>query len=194
MKRTTFAPNQNTCFMKTYKLLLAATAASLMLIGHNASAQVEISTGYQFSDFYSSGTSVNGMHGWRANALYNLPLFSIISLQPGIGYAFGATGKDDTGVEQREHYINVPLQVKGSIDIVPETAMYATFGPSLAWQFAGNTAFKKLDATLGVGLGWDFNYKAGLKFGYDWGLVNRSKDSAASIRRNVFYAAVTFCF
>ncbi len=98
----------------------------------------------------------------------------------------------------KEHYVNIPVDVTYGINL-KDLRIYAFAGPTFSFNLSSKTkgtltAFGKekpatydtkdifgtynaFDLMLGAGVGVDLLEKLRVKFGYDWGLLNRGDDS-----------------
>lgn len=126
--------------------------------------------------------------------------------------AIVTTVKD--GKKFKEHYINVPVDVNWGIDL-KILRVYVFAGPTFSFNVSSKTTattealgkevesvydtkdvfgeYKNFDLMLGGGVGVDLFNKIRVKFGYDWGLMNRG-NSDLELHRQQLRLGVGFIF
>lgn len=194
------------------KFLTIVLAASLMLIGTNARAQVSVGGG--FADLSFSGQDADPwnftMPGFYFGANYDVPFSTLdgLAFEPGVYFLhYGKSFGSSTITERSYHanYIMVPLNIKYSIEAAPDLVFSAFTGPRFSFGFAGNAfdksrlGFKNFDARWGFGVAMTYSEAIQLRFGYDLGLTKAIKDDTyglkdGKIRRNVMHFGVAFLF
>ena len=119
----------------------------------------------------------------------------------------------------KEHYVNIPLDIDWGIDL-KVVRVFAFAGPTLSFNVSSKTTYtavlpgasaehkesstkdflEKLggkygafDLMLGAGAGVDVLNMIRVKFGYDWGLVNRGNDDL-KLHRQQLKLGVAFIF
>ncbi len=116
----------------------------------------------------------------------------------------------------KEHYINVPVDVTYGIDL-KDLRIYAFAGPTFSFNVSSKTKAKgavsvigkekeatydtkdlfgtydTFDLMLGAGVGVDLFESLRVKFGYDWGLLNRGSDDI-KIHRSQLKLGVAWIF
>ena len=119
----------------------------------------------------------------------------------------------------KEHYINVPLKLNWGVDL-KVVRVFVFAGPTLSFNVSSKTKtsgsvlgietgeskvdtkdfFDKLggkygsfDLMMGAGAGVDIANRVRVKFGYDWGLVNRG-NSDIKLHRQQLQLGVAFLF
>lgn len=114
----------------------------------------------------------------------------------------------------KEHYINVPVDVNWGIDL-KILRVYVFAGPTFSFNVSSKTKatgealgkevtkeydtkdvlgeYKNFDLMLGGGVGVDLFNKIRVKFGYDWGLMNRG-NSDLELHRQQLRVGVGFIF
>lgn len=140
---------------KFYAIFAAAVAA--MAFATNSQAQITVGAGYglanqtakiisdsskeKFDPTNMSGLHIFGTYEWN----FMSKNWGDLSLEPGVSYAFyGQKIKDEKetvgGVEmssrtsRREHYLDIPVNVKYSYNIMPGTLKLSAFaGPSFSF-------------------------------------------------------------
>lgn len=132
-------------------LSLIAVAAATLAFATNSHAQLKVGVGYGLESQASKlvvGDEVErdseGLSGFYVNASYNWDFLSknwgTLSLQPGLTYSFYGDGDVDkksiAGIETvakeswREHYLDIPVLVNYSYDLMPGTLKLSAFaGP-----------------------------------------------------------------
>lgn len=114
----------------------------------------------------------------------------------------------------KEHYINVPVDVNWGLDL-KILRVYVFAGPTFSFNVSSKTKttgealgkevtseydtkdvlgeYKNFDLMLGGGVGVDLFNKIRVKFGYDWGLMNRG-NSDLELHRQQLRLGVGFIF
>ena len=130
-----------------------ALAVAAMAFAVGAKAQISVGAGYGLATHVlkavaSEGdvqeTESDGLNGFYINALYNFDFLSmnwgVLSLQSGLTYSYyGTSDSEDEEVlgvptyyktSFNEHYLDVPVNVKYSYDLLPGTLKLSAFaGP-----------------------------------------------------------------
>ena len=102
------------------KIFTTILAASMMLVGLNAFAQMSVGAGYVNSDHRGrikkdADVQTKNLSGFYVGGEYNLDLMQYVSIAPGIQYEFLASKeKEFLGLKSKvtEHYLNVPVNVR----------------------------------------------------------------------------------
>ena len=153
------------------KLISIAIAASMMLIGTNAFAQISIGAGYVNSNMKNTaGSSVSNLpsNGFYAGADY------LISEGAGFGVSVGAyysyliaTSSASTSVfginigassKVQEMYLDVPVNFNYSIDLTPSARGFIYAGPAFSFGISSTTEFSGSIGTLGGSTSKHDNY------------------------------------
>lgn len=119
----------------------------------------------------------------------------------------------------KEHYINVPLQLNWGID-VKIVRIFVFAGPTMSFNISSNTKtegsalgtdtgtskvstkdffenlggkYGSFDLMMGAGAGVDIANMIRVKFGYDWGMVNRG-DSDIKLHRQQLKLGIAYLF
>lgn len=200
------------------KIFTTILAASMMLVGLNAFAQMSVGAGYVNSDHRGrikkdADVQKKNLSGFYVGGEYNLDLMQYVSIAPGIQYEFLASKeKEFLGAKSKttEHYLNVPVNVRFNYPIADDLRLFAFGGPTFSCGLsskskvtAGGTEisndnykdsdYKRFDVMLGVGVGFEALNAVQIKVGYDWGLLD--KDSSDMIlHRNRLYLGVAYMF
>lgn len=148
-------------------LSLIAIAAAALAFATNAHAQLKVGVGYGLETQISklvvgdeSEKDSEGLSGFYVNASYNWDFLSknwgTLSLQPGLTYSFYGDGDVDkesiadieTAAKEswREHYLDIPVLVNYSYDLMPGTLKLSAFaGPVFSLGLA-STQIAKIQA------------------------------------------------
>lgn len=149
-------------------LTVFAMAVAAMAFAVGAKAQISVGAGYGLATHVAKTLSSDdevlddedeGLSGFYINASYNLDLLSrkwgVLSLQPGLTYSyygFSDSEREDnfgtttfTKTSLNEHYLDVPVNVKYSYDLLPGTLKLSAFaGPVFSFGLS-STAVARVD-------------------------------------------------
>jgi opacity protein-like surface antigen len=206
-------------------------SAAMMFFAINANAQFGVGVGY---NLLNNITRIGGesddesLNGFFIEGTYDLNLLEAkwgsLGLQPGVRYTFG--GETDTeetaGIKSKasltEHYLDIPVNVKYSYEILPsKLKAYAFAGPVFSFGLAStlsasiednviktnnyeDSEYGRFDLKLGIGAGVTLAEKLNVKLGYNIGMLNRytgeqlSKEHKFSTHTGVFFIGVGFNF
>ena len=205
------------------RFLTTVLAASLMLIGTNAFAQLSVAAGFGNSQTKFDINVLNviktshnaNLNGFYAGASYNIPVgTSGLGIAPGVYFAY-MTDKDvDIYVASGdlvESYLEIPLDLNLKFPIADGLNGVIYAGPTFAYGVAskvnsGNTTidlydgtisnyldYNRIDVLAGGGIGVEFENMVRFDVGYDFGLLNRG-GSTVGVHRNQLHAGVAFMF
>ena len=133
---------------KVFSILLAA---SLMLLGTQAFAQMSVNAGYlnstqSFKD--SNAKSINS-NGAYVGVSFNLPVAGELGFAPGVYYSMITNKSGGAGTilgipvsassTFMEHAINVPLYLNYGMDLARDTNVFLYAGPTLQYGLASTT-------------------------------------------------------
>ena len=133
---------------KVFSILLAA---SLMLLGTQAFAQMSVNAGYlnstqSFQDSNSKSINSNGAY---AGVSFNIPLAGGFAVAPGVYYSLITNKSGGAGTilgipvsassTFMEHTINVPLYFNYGIDLARDTKVFLYAGPTAQYGLASTT-------------------------------------------------------
>jgi len=204
------------------KVLSVLLAASLMLAGTEAFAQISINAGYLNSTTKTHGENPSNANGAFAGFSFNLPIVGNFAIAPGVYYSvisakemgslgtiFSASGKFT------EHSINVPLYLNYGMDLARDTNVFIYAGPTAQYGLASTTKlsasiagvsgsttennyddpdYNRFNVYLGGGLGFEVNHIL-VTVGYDYGMINLIKgDNAPKSHRSNIKIGVGFAF
>ena len=197
-----------------------AIAAALMLIGTTAFAQ-SFGAGYvQSTQKYNNSASTT--NGFYAGFGYTAEILPFLSLNPGIYYEF-LTAKDGSSFgsiasvsgKTTEHYVNIPLQLSVALPLAPTFKFFVYGGPTANIGIASTTKvtgnvlgfggtdtinnyedgdYSRFDIMLGGGIGAEVAKRIRLTVGYDFGMLDRAKNSDDVLKRNRLTAGAAFIF
>ncbi len=214
--------------MKKIYFLIAAAA---MFLAVEANAQIGVGLGYNLlttTTTMADESEDDSLNGFYLEATYDINFLNrnwgSLGLQPGLRYTFAGESDSDevagvkTNASFTEHYLDVPVNVKYSYEIIPTTLKaYAFAGPVFSLGLASNlkagagdtsvktnnykdTEYGRFDIKFGLGAGVTLAEKLNVKLGYNIGMLNRytgeqiSKDYKYKTHTGVFYLGVGFNF
>lgn len=204
------------------KILSTLLAASLMLLGTQAFAQMSVNAGYLNSTLTTQNADPSNANGAYAGVSFNLPVAGGFAVSPGVYYSM-ITSKSTTALGTiftgtgtfMEHAINVPLYLNYGIGLSRDTKFFAYAGPTFQYGLAStvktdasvlgvsgsstsnnydNSHYNRMNVYLGGGVGFD---AGGIKVtvGYDYGMMNQYKgDNMPQSHRSNLKIGVGFGF
>ena len=203
------------------KIFSIVLAASLMLIGTQAFAQMSVNAGYLNSTLKTRNTSDNA-NGAYAGVSFNIPIAGGLAVAPGVYYSM-LTSKETASLGTifsgsgtfMEHAVNVPVYVNYGIDLARDTKVFLFGGPTLQYGLAStvkydanvagvsgstthnnykNENFNRMNVYLGGGMGFQVSALQ-ITVGYDYGMMNQYKgDNATQCHRSNLKLGVGFVF
>ena len=203
------------------KIFSVLLAASLMLIGTQAFAQMSVNAGYLNSTLKTSNTSDNA-NGAYAGVSFNIPIAGGLAVAPGVYYSM-LTSKETASLGTifsgsgtfMEHAVNVPVYVNYGIDLARDTKVFLFGGPTLQYGLAStvkydanvagvsgskttsnydNANYNRMNVYLGGGMGFQISALQ-ITVGYDYGMMNQYKgDNATKCHRSNLKLGVGFAF
>ena len=127
------------------KFISIVLAASLMLLGTQAFAQMSVNAGYLNSTLKTGNTSDNA-NGAFAGISFNIPLAGGLGIAPGVYYSMLASKSGDAasifGVNISgsstfmEHAINVPVYLNYGYELTGDTKIFLFGGPTVQYGLA----------------------------------------------------------
>ena len=194
------------------KFFSTLLAASLMLLGTQAFAQMSVNAGYLSSSLSRENAKALNANGAYAGVSFNVPIAGGLAIAPGVYYsmingenlAYGALpiGK------MTEHAINVPLYLNYGIDLARDTKVFVFGGPTAQYAIANSVKvsdnlkgsnfdeknYNRMNVYLGGGLGFQVS-AIQITVGYDYGMMNQYKgDNAPKIHRSNLKLGLGFVF
>jgi hypothetical protein len=133
------------------KIFSTILAASLMLIGTQAFAQMSVNAGYlsstqSFGDSNSKSVNSNGAY---AGVSFNVPISGGLAVAPGVYYSMITNKSGGAGTilgipasassTFMEHAINVPVYFNYGMDLARDTNVFVYAGPTLQYGLASTT-------------------------------------------------------
>ncbi|MBR1698198.1 MAG: outer membrane beta-barrel protein [Bacteroidales bacterium] len=205
--------------MKKVLLIVAS-----LLLGMQAHAQLAVEGGYMHAFENSKGSVLNmsvsnsrGWDGFYAGARYTIGLDNVLdgfSVDPGANVSFLWTRFADN-LKGREIAINVPIHAVYSLDIMSDVKVRFLAGPTLQLGLLNNIVDRSNNATtthnmyretllgsartpfnlyLGLGAGLEVAQMIRVNLGFDFGLLNLTTATNASLHRNVLKIGVGYIF
>ena len=203
---------------KIFSTLLAAT---LMLLGTQAFAQMSVNAGYLNSTLKTNNNSDNA-NGAYAGVSFNIPVAGGLAVAPGVYYSM-ITSKETAALGSiasgsgtfMEHAINVPVYLNYGFDLARDTKFFIFGGPTVQYglastiKYEGNVlgvsggtthnnydsdSFNRLNVYLGGGVGFQVA-AIQIHVGYDYGMMNQYKgENATPCHRSNLKIGVGFLF
>ena len=135
------------------KILSTLLAASLMLLGTQAFAQMSVNAGYLNStqSFGDSNTKSINSNGAYAGVSFNIPLSGGFAVAPGVYYSMITNKTEASGripfldipisgaSTFMEHAINVPVYFNYGMDLARDTNVFIYAGPTAQYGLASTT-------------------------------------------------------
>ena len=206
------------------KFFTTLLAASLMLLGTNAFAQMSVNAGYLNSTLKTGNNSDNA-NGAYAGVSFNIPVAGGLGIAPGVYYSMIGSKSGDAatifGVNISgsstftEHAINVPVYLNYGYDLARDTKIFLFGGPTVQYGLAStvkydgsvgsasgsktysnydNENFNRMNVYVGGGMGFQISALQ-ITVGYDYGMMNQYKgDNAANCHRSNLKLGVGFLF
>lgn len=204
------------------KILTTILAASMMLLGTQAFAQVSVGAGYKMLSHKTEKSDPTVLNGAYVGADYNIHLVGGLNVAPGVYYSFvtksdsaSALGGLVSGTGNwNEHYLTVPVHFNYGFNLSNDIKAFVFAGPSAdfglasSYKITGNAVgasaektidmydndnYKRFDVKLGGGVGLDILDVTRVKVGYDFGMLNRGADNA-TMHSNQLYVGVSLLF
>lgn len=212
------------------KIYLTVLTFAAMFFAVDAYAQLGVGVGYNLlntTQKLADESDDDSLNGFYLEATYDFNFLEAkwgsLGIQPGLRYSFaGETESEDipgltTRASLTEHYLDIPVNVKYSYDIMPSTLKaYAFAGPVFSCGLASSlkvkanddaiktnnykdTEYGRFDIKLGLGAGVTLMEKFDVKLGYNIGLLNRYTGEQIDnfkykTHTGVFYVGVGFNF
>ena len=203
------------------KVIFSLLAASLMLLGTNAFAQISVNAGYLNSTLASKNSTDNA-NGAYAGITFNIPVAGGFGIAPGVYYSM-LTSKDTANIGTivstsgtfMEHAINVPVYLNYAFDLARDAKIFIFGGPTAQYGLAStvkydanvagisgsntvsnydNENYNRLNVYLGGGMGFGIGALQ-ITVGYDYGMMNLYKgDNAAKTHRSNLKLGLGFAF
>ena len=203
------------------KVIFTVLAATLMLLGTQAFAQMSVNAGYLNSTLASKNSTDNA-NGAYAGITFNIPVAGGFGIAPGVYYSM-LTSKETANIGSivstsgtfMEHAINVPVYLNYAYDLARDAKIFVFGGPTAQYGLAStvkydasiagisgsNTVsnyddadYNRMNVYLGGGIGFGIS---GLQItvGYDYGMMNQYKgDNAPQCHRSNLKLGVGYAF
>ena len=187
------------------KILATVLAASMMLLGTQAFAQVTVNAGYLNSTLSYQNADPQNANGAYAGLSFNLPIAGGLAVAPGVYYSL-ITSKETASLGNlfsgsgtfMEHAINVPVYLNYGIALARDTKFFVFGGPTAQYGLSSTVKsenniadlvtingktdmYEKYDdyTRFNVYLGGGVGFQAGafqVTAGYDYGMMPTFKD------------------
>ncbi|MFA6592294.1 MAG: outer membrane beta-barrel protein [Bacteroidales bacterium] len=163
------------------KILILAVSAFMLLTGTDVFAQFSV------SGSYSKGTDSYDLTSVTLGASYNFHSVNGIGFAPGLYYSCSMDS-------QKEQSVNLPMMFNYGREFVKGIGGFAYAGPTLSVDtYQKNLDIKSFNASVGGGIGLVFAEHYAINAGYDFGLIDRSKDDG-TLHSNKFNFGFTYIF
>mgnify|MGYP002519969885 FL=1 len=212
------------------KIYLTVLTFAAMFFAVDAYAQLGVGVGYNLlntTQKLADESDDDSLNGFYVEATYDFNFLQAkwgsLGIQPGLRYSFAGETESEkmpgltTRASLTEHYLDIPVNVKYSYDIMPSTLKaYAFAGPVFSCGLASSlklkanddaiktnnykdTEYARFDIKLGLGAGVTLMEKFDVKLGYNIGLLNRYTGEQIDnfkykTHTGVFYVGVGFNF
>ena len=212
------------------KIYLTVLTFAAMFFAVDAYAQLGVGVGYNLMNTtqkLADESDDESLNGFYVEATYDFNFLQAkwgsLGIQPGLRYSFAGETESEkmpgltTRASLTEHYLDIPVNVKYSYDIMPSTLKaYAFAGPVFSCGLASSlkvkandddiktnnykdTTYGRFDIKLGLGAGVTLMEKFDVKLGYNIGLLNRYTGEQIDnfkykTHTGVFYVGVGFNF
>ena len=197
--------------MKKILILILSLALGVQTFG-----QVYIDAGYvqskiNYKGFYNTtnmtGVNLNGNGGFFGIGTdVKLPRLSQLTLSP--GFYVNITNYDLYDVNLIEYFINIPVHIKYTYPMDKSSKIFISAGPSVLYSLGGKQKEHYLGDILRTKAldGGDFDVQLGiaggvsiaqnLRFfcGYDFGLLNQTREIKLKATRNTFHLGIGYIF
>jgi len=204
---------------KIFSILLAA---SLMLLGTQAFAQMSVNAGYLNSTLKTGNADPSNANGAYAGVSFNVPIAGGLGIAPGVYYSM-ITSKNTSNLGNifsasgtfAEHALNVPLYLNYDISLASDTNVFIFGGPTAQYGLAStvktdvnvagasgshktsnydNDNYNRFNVYLGGGIGFKVSAFQ-FTVGYDYGMMNLYKgDNAATSHRSNIKLGIGYAF
>ena len=133
------------------KFISTLLAASLMLFGTHAFAQMSVNAGYLNStqSFKDAGIKPINSNGAFVGVSFNIPVVDGLGFAPGVYYSMIANKSESSGTilgvsvssssTFMEHALNAPLYLNYGIDLARDSKVFIYGGPTLQFGLASTT-------------------------------------------------------
>ena len=128
------------------KIFATLLAASLMLLGTQAFAQISVNAGYLNSSMKVGSADPSNANGAYAGVSFNVPLVGGLAIAPGVYYSM-ITSKSTASLGTiasgsgtfMEHAINVPLYLNFGTNMASDMRIFLFAGPTFQYRLASTT-------------------------------------------------------
>ena len=202
------------------KVLSTLLAASMMLLGTQAFAQMSVNAGHHNSTLATKNSSDNS-NGAYAGLSFNIPIAGGLAVAPGVYYSL-LTSKETASIGSflqgsgtfTEHAINVPVYLNWGMNLASDMRFFIFGGPTCQYGLASKVKydvssgslsgskthnnydsadFNRLNVYLGGGVGFGISSLL-ITVGYDYGMMNQFKNTDVSCHRSNIKLGVGYVF
>lgn len=142
------------------KIFATLFAASLMLLGTQANAQLVTGAGYFFASEKTGNSDAVAHHGFYLGASYNVPIVAGLGVAPGIYVdmlAYGKSAANGSSMANyyvagsyREFAVNVPINLNYKLNLGNNAALVAYAGPTFQVGIASTTTVSGSVSVFGI--------------------------------------------
>ncbi len=185
--------------MKSIKKITLVALAAVLSISF-ASAQIGIQAGYSMSKV--NDKDADAISGFHVGPTYNMTIQGPISLQYGLLYNF-VTSEILPKTTYTSHSLDIPVRVAATFPLTSGFSAFGFAGPNFNLGLADNIDNTNLfeqdkdrsrfNLQLGLGAGLQYN-NIGVKFGYDFGLLDMHKSDIIDYKNNGLKVGLFFNF
>lgn len=152
------------------KVISIIAAASMMLIGTSAFAQVSVGAGYLNASSVtkvSSSTSTVPFNGFYAGIDYTYAINDVFGVTPGIYYEYAASNSTASissisgSATTKEHYINIPVYLNAGVNFGDGLKGFVYAGPTFSYGLASSSSGSVSFLGYSLGTGESDNYASG---------------------------------
>lgn len=197
--------------MGKYLKIMLLVIASVLSVNMAAQNQWSVLAGLLKSDnkgSYSgeSVTITTNDYGFYAGAGLDFPIEGVRNMyfEGQLVYSYLEALEGDSS--ENVHALNLPLRAKYKVDLSDKFGIFAYGGPVTSLGLAGKSKVKnttysvygkdgflnRLDFKLGIGGGIELCHKVVISVGYDWGLLNISRNHSVNMRLNLLHIGVAY--
>lgn len=194
------------------KILTTLLAATLMLLGTQAFAQMSVNAGYLSSSLSNENSKSLNANGAYAGISFNIPVAGGLAIAPGIYYSMINGDNLAYGLlpigKMTEHAVNVPLYLNYGFELARDTKVFLFGGPTAQYAIANSVKvsdnikgsnfdeknYNRMNVYLGGGLGFQVS-AIQITVGYDYGMMNQYKgDNVPNFHRSNLKLGLGFQF
>ena len=195
-------------------------AAALLLAATSAFAQKNLSIGAGFNNINNSFkagdyTTKESLPGFYAGADVNIMFNDNFGVAPGVYYIMGMTSNSSYfKSSHQEHYFQIPVALNYGTAFGSTVRAFAYTGPVFSFGlinsakvtsevldaskstnlYGENSSISRFNLLWNAGVGIDLFESIRVTAGYDFGLLNRQKDSNVKQHTSQYHIGVAYLF